>query len=205
MFLTRTLRNLQFASVSWEKTVQDEIQCPALAHKTTLDKDAALDENPAVPMNPAPLSTPQCRTGLQESRGKNRSLSRSLSRSVIASIACGILCGVLSGCGALLLVGGAGTSAIAFATGELQSTEAHSLDTLDGACALALDEMAYSEIDVVREADRIRWRAKTSGGDPVDLRLQAKGPQATDLRIRIGVFGNESRSRLLLEQIHQSL
>lgn len=116
-----------------------------------------------------------------------------------------MLCGVLSGCGALLLVGGAGSSAIAFATGELQSTEAHPLDEFDAACAVALDEMAYSEIDVVREADRIRWRAKTSGGDPVDVRLQAKGPQETDLRIRIGVFGNESRSRLLLEQIHQAL
>jgi hypothetical protein len=116
-----------------------------------------------------------------------------------------MLCTLLSGCGALLLVGGAGTSAIAFATGELQSTEPYSLEALDQACATALDEMAYSEIDTVREADKIRWRAKTSGGDPVDLRLQSKGPKSTDLRIRIGIFGNESRSRLLLEQIHQAL
>lgn len=116
-----------------------------------------------------------------------------------------MLCAVLSGCGALLLVGGAGTSAIAFATGELQSIEDYPLDELDGACAMALDEMAYSEIEVEREAGRIRWRAKTSGGDPVVLQLHAKGSQTTDLRIRIGVFGNESRSRLLLEQIHQAL
>lgn len=175
-FLARTLRNSQITSVSWEKNVQDEIHCPGLQ----LDKHPPLDETARVHKKPAPLSW-------------------------IIWIAAAILCIALSGCGALLLVGGAGTSAIAFATGELQSTEPHSLDLLDGACALALDEMAYNEIEVERTADQIRWRAKTSGGDPVDVQLHAKGPKATDLRIRIGVFGNESRSRLLLEQIHQAL
>ena len=53
--------------------------------------------------------------------------------------------------------------------------------------------------------DRIRWRATTAGGDPVDIRLIAKGDEQTDLRIRIGVFGNEARSRLVLEQIRQAL
>lgn len=152
----------------------------------------ALDENPDVLTQPIPLFAQRSRIRIQVRR-------------VICALILGATSGGLTGCGALLLVGGAGTSAIAFATGELQSSEPHSLDTIDQACALALDEMAYSEIDVEREADRIRWRAKTSGGDPVDVQLHAKGPQTTDLRIRIGVFGNEARSRLLLEQIHQSL
>ncbi|MFK7896203.1 MAG: DUF3568 family protein [Myxococcota bacterium] len=137
---------------------------------------------------------------------KNRTWTASaLTRAfVIATLAIG-LSGTLTGCGALLLVGGAGTSAIAFATGELKSTEPHALDVLDQACAVALDEMGYDEIDVERAADKIRWRAKTSGGDPVDLQLEAKGPESTELNIRIGVFGNEPRSRLLLEQVHQAL
>jgi hypothetical protein len=44
-----------------------------------------------------------------------------------------------------------------------------------------------------------------AGGDPVDIRLIAKDDDQTDLRIRIGVFGNEARSRLVLEQIRQAL
>ena len=48
-------------------------------------------------------------------------------------------------------------------------------------------------------------QAETAGGEPVDIRLVEKGPDRTELRIRIGVFGNEARSRLVLEQIHQSL
>lgn len=110
-----------------------------------------------------------------------------------------------SGCGALLLVGGAGTSAIAFATGELRSQEEHSLTALDQACALAVEALAYDEIETEREEDRIRWRARTAGGDPVDIQLISKGPEETELRIRVGVFGDETRSRLVLEQIHQSL
>ena len=111
----------------------------------------------------------------------------------------------LPGCGLLLLVGGAGTSAIAFATGELRVTEDTSLAALDQATGAAVETLRYAEIDAQREADRVRWQARTAGGDPVDIRLIARGPERTDLRIRIGVFGNEARSRLVLEQIRQSL
>ncbi len=109
------------------------------------------------------------------------------------------------GCGALLLVGGAGTSAIAFATGELRATEPTPLAELDAACASAVDVLGYDEVETERDKDRIRWRARTAAGDPVDIRLLAKERDSTELRIRIGVFGDEAKSRLVLEQIHQAL
>jgi hypothetical protein len=111
----------------------------------------------------------------------------------------------LTGCGALLLVGGAGTSAIAFATGELRSTEETSMAELDAATRQALEALGYGAIEAEREEERVRWRARTAGGDPVDIRLRARGADRTEVRIRIGVFGDEARSRLVLEQIHQSL
>ena len=110
-----------------------------------------------------------------------------------------------SGCGALLLVGGAGTSAIAFATGELRSTEDVPFADLDQACQEAIQILGYENVETTRAPDRIRWQARTASGDPVDIHLISKGPDRTELRIRIGVFGDETRSRLVLEQIHQSL
>ena len=110
-----------------------------------------------------------------------------------------------TGCGALLLVGGAGTSAIAYATGELKSNEEHSLDDLDDACRIAVDTLGYDEVETTYEKDKVRWQARSAGGDPVDIHLIATGTNRTELRIRVGVFGDEARSRLLLEQIHQSL
>jgi len=120
-------------------------------------------------------------------------------------VAGGALVALLAGCPALLLVGGAGTSAIAFATGELRTTEKTPLVALDAACASAVDVLGYEEVTTERDEDRIRWRARTAAGDPVDIRLLAKDPEKTELRIRIGVFGDEAKSRLVLEQIHQAL
>ncbi len=111
-----------------------------------------------------------------------------------------------SGCGVLLLAGGAGTSAIAFATGELRVTEDVPLETLHEATKTAVETLRYVDVEATLEEEgRIRWRATTAGGDPVDIRLIARGDEQTDLRIRIGVFGNEARSRLVLEQIRQAL
>lgn len=111
----------------------------------------------------------------------------------------------ISGCGALLLVGGAGTSAIAFATGELTVTEALPIGELQAATRIAVETLRYVDAEAVQDGNRVRWRATTAGGDPVDIRLISQGPQETEIRIRVGVFGNEARSRLVLEQIRQSL
>ena len=113
--------------------------------------------------------------------------------------------GFAAGCGALLLVGGAGGSAITFETGELRSTEETSILELHEACRIAVETLGYAESTAVQDTSKIRWRATTMGGEPVDIRLVARGSQSTDVRIRVGVFGNEARSRLVLEQIRQSL
>lgn len=123
---------------------------------------------------------------------------------LVAGLAC-LAVTLQAGCGALLLVGGAGTSAIAFATGELRVTEAVPLRTLEQATATAVETLRYDDPEALREPDRVHFRATTAGGDPVVIRLIARGPERTDVRIRIGVFGNEARSRLVLEQIRQSL
>ena len=114
-------------------------------------------------------------------------------------------CIATTGCGALLLVGGAGSSAVAFATGELSVTEEVPLRELHEATRIAVETLRYRETEAVLEADRIRWRATTAGGDPVDIQLLARSPERTELRIRVGVFGSEPRSRLVLEQIRQAL
>jgi len=109
------------------------------------------------------------------------------------------------GCGALLLLGGAGTSAVAFATGELRVVEEVRLGRLDVATGIALETLGYEEIEAMREPDRVHWSARTAGGDPVEIRLRTRGRERTRIRIRVGAFGDETRSRLVLEQIRQSL
>ena len=135
----------------------------------------------------------------------HRPRSRSTAISAALSTLLFSLLPLASGCGALLLIGGAGTSAIAFATGELRTTEQTAIAELDAACATAVDVLGYDEVETERDGERIRWRARTAAGDPVDIRLLTRGPASTELRIRIGVFGDEAKSRLVLEQIQQAL
>jgi hypothetical protein len=126
-------------------------------------------------------------------------------RSAAAIALAGLFVLASGGCGALFTPGAAGTNVIAFATGELRSTEDVSLAELDGACKAAIERLAYEELDVSREADQVRFRARTASGEPVDVRLFARGPGRTELTIRIGLLGDETTSRLVLEEIHQSL
>lgn len=116
-----------------------------------------------------------------------------------------LLIALATGCGTLLKLAGSEADAIIFKTGELRTMEEVPLTELDLACQKAVEKLGYEEIAMTYEADSIRLTARTAGGEPVELQLAATRPRRTELRIRIGVLGNEARSRLVLEQIHQSL
>ena len=117
----------------------------------------------------------------------------------------GFIATLVPGCGALLLIGGPDANTIVFETGELRSNEAVPLAELDLACQKAVEMLGYENVETFHEADSIHLSAQTAGGDPVELQLAATSSKQTELRIRVGVLGNEARSRLVLEQIHQSL
>lgn len=110
-----------------------------------------------------------------------------------------------TGCGALPLAPEPDPGATTFADGELWVTEEVSLEDLHAACGSALETLRYTDLVSDREADRGQWRAKTASGSPVGIRLIARGPRRTELRIRVGRRGNETRSHLVLEQIRRSL
>jgi len=116
-----------------------------------------------------------------------------------------LLIALATGCGTLLKLAGSEADAIVFESGELRTIEEVPLAELDLACQKAVEMLGYEEIERTYEADSMRLTARTVGGEPVELQLAATRPRRTELRIRIGVLGNEARSRLVLEQIHQSL
>jgi len=109
------------------------------------------------------------------------------------------------GCGLLLRSVGPGDTAPRFELGALHSIEAGSIEALDDACARAVEILGYESIESDRESDTAHWRALTAGGDPVDIELVTKGSERTEVRIRVGEYGDEARSRLILEQIRLSL
>lgn len=126
-----------------------------------------------------------------------------LPATLLLALAC--LAAFGTGCGWLASFGGPPPGTISFASGELLSIEPHALQALDVASGSAIQAMGYAEAEASREEGRVRWQARTAGGEPVEIRLDAKDEKTTELRIRVGVLGDEARSRLLLEQVHRAL
>ncbi|HIG72465.1 MAG: DUF3568 family protein [Myxococcales bacterium] len=116
-----------------------------------------------------------------------------------------VLAVIGTGCVALQLFAGGDDNPITFTDGELQSTESASFENLVVACRAAIEILGYDESDTLREEEHIRWQARTAGGDPVEIQLTTTDQKRIMLRIRIGIIGDEARSRLVLEEIHQSL
>ena len=126
-------------------------------------------------------------------------------RALLARLFAIVCLSSLVGCGLVPLAANPDANETAFDAGELRSTEETPLLELHAAARAAIETLRYEDVSDTLDADRGHFRATTAGGDPVDLRLIARGPKRTELRIRIGVSGSEARSRLVLEQIHQAL
>jgi hypothetical protein len=113
----------------------------------------------------------------------------------------------LPGCSLLLRNTDIGTSEISYIGGELVTTEDYALADLHAACGAALETLGYEtgQQTLDEEKRRGRLRARTARGEQVEIGLIARGSGRTELHIRVGVAGDEVRSRLVLEQIHRSL
>ena len=107
--------------------------------------------------------------------------------------------------GCVWLAFGAGAGAIAYTQGELKSTErAHLSDTISAAKA-GLAELEYRVTS--SQEDEVSAKIVAIGADDTEavVRLRRLDIKDTEIRIRFGVVGNETYSRLLLEKIQRRI
>ena len=124
-------------------------------------------------------------------------------RRILAILLVAMLFTAVNGCGAPARV--VGPDAIGFESGELRSIENTALSVVDEACGQAVVRLGYDDVEETRDPGSVRYRAHTAGGEPVDIKAVAQGKKRTELRIRIGLYGDEAASRLVLEEIQQAL
>lgn len=112
-----------------------------------------------------------------------------------------------SGCVVLAVgaAGAAGAGTVAYLRGELDTTLAGDVAALSGATTRALDELRIAKINEDRTAVDAAIRGRTGQDRKVDIRLNRATDNLTRVRIRVGVFGDEELSRLLLEKIKAKL
>lgn len=110
---------------------------------------------------------------------------------------------LLQGCVVAAVGLGAGT--IAYVRGDLQAVESESIDDVYDASLKALEEL---ELRVTRKskdalgAEIITYDAQDK---KIRIKLKSVAEKTTELSIRIGVFGSETKSRLIYQKIRENL
>ena len=108
---------------------------------------------------------------------------------------------LLTGCAALLVGAAAGAGGVAYVQGELKVTESVSLVVAQRAAEKALTDLKLGIQK--RQADGLSGvlEARTSGDQKVTVKTKRIADKSTEIGIRVGVLGDEAKSRQILNRI----
>ena len=112
---------------------------------------------------------------------------------------------VLGGGCAALVVGGAvaaaGVGTYAYVNGEIEGNEAVTLDRAYDASLAAMKDLQFPVTKKTKDALQAQIAARNSADKAIEINLKKVSDTTTQIRIRVGTFGDESMSRLILDKI----
>ncbi|RLK46405.1 uncharacterized protein DUF3568 [Alkalispirillum mobile] len=111
---------------------------------------------------------------------------------------------LLSGCAALVAGGGA-AGAVAYVRGELRSEVECSYQQCREATDRAVDQLELTKIDRRTDGMTTRYELEDADDKSVNIRVAKKTDNITDVRIRVGTFGDETKSRHILRAIEDNI
>ena len=124
-------------------------------------------------------------------------------------IVIGLGCSLALTTGCILVAAGAGAAAgvgtYAYVRGELKSTLDAPLDRTWRATQTAVKDLKFAVIKEQKDALQAELTARTAADKKVLVKLVKLTNNTTEVRVRVGTFGDESLSRLILEKIKANL
>ena len=127
------------------------------------------------------------------------------SKRIVIVLVITVIAALASGCAAALVGGAAGAGAVMYSKGELKSTENASMNEVWAAARETVNSM---DLEVVTEdmgGTKANLLAKEPNGDNVRIELEQKPNDLTEMKIRVGAFGDEDRARVIQQEIRQRL
>ena len=113
----------------------------------------------------------------------------------------------VSGC-ALFVVGaaaGAGAGGYAWINGEIKTTEGASMDQTWNATLAAMKDLEFPVTDQAKDALEANLTARNASNTNISIKLKNLSNASTEIRIRVGTFGDEALSRTILNKINSRL
>ena len=108
-----------------------------------------------------------------------------------------------SGC--VLLAVGAGAGTVAYVRGDLHATLETSVPKAVRAVERAIDDLKFAKVSETQDALNAEIIARTALDKKVTVFVERKGDDVTEVRIRIGAFGDQELSVAILDKIKARL
>lgn len=109
-----------------------------------------------------------------------------------------------SGCLAVA-AGAAGAGTVAYIRGELNASLGHPIDAVDRASNRASEQLRFAKINETADAFTRIITLRTAEDKKIEIKLTRTSDSLTQVRIRVGLFGDEPLSRALLDKIQANL
>jgi hypothetical protein len=129
-------------------------------------------------------------------------VSVSLRRLFVAVLLGAALAG-LSGC--LAVAAGAGAGAVAYVRGELEANLGNDYDRVVTAARNAIKDLEFAKVSENKDALKAELVARTAMDKKVVISISNSGKKLTNIKIRVGVFGDEPLSMSILDKIKAGL
>ncbi len=118
----------------------------------------------------------------------------------MAAVLAGVLLIATSGCVAVAAAG-AGAATYAYASGALKTTVDATVPATQQAAEAAVDRLGFSLVSSAGDQLEAEVISRTAGDDKVRIKIKSLSDDASEIRIRVGMFGDETRSARIYEEI----
>jgi hypothetical protein len=126
-----------------------------------------------------------------------------MARTAVVTMLAGMVL-VSGGCVAVLAGAGAAGTAV-YVTGALEAAEAKDLTTVYAAADKAVQDLRLNVITKGKDALTGEIVARDTQDKKITITMEATAEGATKLKIRVGTFGNKTKSQLIYQKIRENL
>ncbi len=124
-------------------------------------------------------------------------------RRLLAAILLGISLTGLSGC--LAVAAGAGASAVAYVRGDLETNLHTDYARVVDSARSAINELEFAKVSENKDALKAVLVARTAMDKKVEITITNSGKKLTNIKIRVGLFGDEALSMSILDKVKSGL
>ena len=111
---------------------------------------------------------------------------------------------LVQGCMTVALVG-AGAGTVMYAKGDLEAVLSNDINSAYEAVLKSLEQLELKVSSKVKDELAAKIVARDAQDKKITIGLASTAENATKLNIRVGLFGDETKSRLIYEQIQKNL